>query len=83
MAVGHEPIHEVAGLHFIEVWVDTPVEECERRDPKGLYERARRGEISDMTGVNAAYEVPERPELVASAAPGSEALLEAIGGLLP
>ncbi len=48
---------------FIEVFVDTPLEECERRDPKGLYERARKGEISHMTGISSPYEVPEEPEI--------------------
>ncbi len=48
---------------FIEVFVDTPLEECERRDPKGLYARARRGEIAHMTGLTSPYERPERPEI--------------------
>jgi adenylylsulfate kinase-like enzyme len=54
-------IHEASELEFLEVFVDTPVEECERRDPKGLYERARRGEIQDFTGVQAPYEAPQAP----------------------
>ena len=49
---------------FIEVFVDTPLEECERRDPKGLYARARRGEIPHMTGLTSPYESPENPEIV-------------------
>jgi len=48
---------------FVEVFVDTPVEECRRRDPKGLYARAGRGEISHMTGVSSPYEAPEDPEI--------------------
>jgi bifunctional enzyme CysN/CysC len=48
---------------FIEVFVDTPLEECERRDPKGLYARARKGEIAHMTGISSPYEVPEAPEI--------------------
>jgi bifunctional enzyme CysN/CysC len=48
---------------FIEVFVDTPLEECQRRDPKGLYARAKRGEISHMTGISSPYEAPESPEL--------------------
>jgi bifunctional enzyme CysN/CysC len=48
---------------FIEIFVDTPLEECERRDPKGLYARARKGEISHMTGISSPYEVPETPEI--------------------
>jgi bifunctional enzyme CysN/CysC len=55
--------HEQADLPFVEVFVDTPVEECERRDPKGLYARARAGEITGFTGVDAPYEAPEHPEL--------------------
>jgi bifunctional enzyme CysN/CysC len=57
-------MHEQAGLPFLEVWVDTPVEECERRDPKGLYARARAGDLPGFTGVDGAYEAPEEPELV-------------------
>jgi bifunctional enzyme CysN/CysC len=57
-------LHAVSGLPFIEVFVDTPVEECERRDPKGLYARARRGEITGFTGVDDPYEAPENAEVV-------------------
>jgi adenylylsulfate kinase-like enzyme len=46
--------------------VDTPLEVCEARDPKGLYKRARKGEIPNMTGINSAYEAPERPDVVVS-----------------
>lgn len=56
--------HQVRGVTFYEVFVDTPLEICEARDPKGLYAKARSGEIKDMTGVNAPYERPERPDLV-------------------
>ncbi|MDG2240246.1 MAG: sulfate adenylyltransferase subunit CysN [Longimicrobiales bacterium] len=48
---------------FIEVFVDTPLEECERRDSKGLYAKARKGEIEQMTGISSPYEVPENPEI--------------------
>jgi adenylylsulfate kinase len=48
---------------FIEVYVSTPLDECERRDVKGLYARARRGEIQNFTGISDPYEPPERPEL--------------------
>ena len=48
---------------FVEVFIDTPIEECERRDIKGLYKKARNGEIPNFTGVNAPYEVPEHPEV--------------------
>ena len=48
---------------FVEVFVDTPVAECARRDPKGLYARAYAGELSDFTGVDAPYEPPLEPDL--------------------
>ncbi|MGM0903858.1 MAG: adenylyl-sulfate kinase [Bacillota bacterium] len=48
---------------FIEVFVDCPLEECERRDPKQLYAKARAGEIKDFTGVDSPYEAPEQPEI--------------------
>ncbi|HEV2061245.1 MAG TPA: adenylyl-sulfate kinase [Solirubrobacteraceae bacterium] len=57
-------VHEEAGVPFLEVFVDTPVEECERRDPKGLYARARAGEIKGFTGVDDPYEAPEDAEVV-------------------
>ena len=50
--------------HFVEIHVATPLEECERRDAKGLYARARRGDIRDFAGINDAYEPPIAPELV-------------------
>jgi bifunctional enzyme CysN/CysC len=56
-------LHEAAGLPFIEVHVDTDVDECARRDPKGLYARARAGEIKGFTGVDAPYEPPENAEV--------------------
>ncbi|SDW35599.1 bifunctional enzyme CysN/CysC [Amycolatopsis xylanica] len=56
--------HEEAGLSFVEVFVDTPLEVCESRDPKGLYAKARKGEISDFTGINAPYEAPVSPDVV-------------------
>ena len=56
-------LHARDGLSFVEVFVNTPVEECERRDPKGLYAKARAGELKGFTGVDDPYEAPERPEL--------------------
>ncbi|THZ74160.1 adenylylsulfate kinase [Aureobasidium pullulans] len=50
-------------LPFIEVYVDISVEEAEKRDPKGLYKKARAGEIKDFTGISAPYEAPEKPEI--------------------
>jgi adenylylsulfate kinase-like enzyme len=55
--------HDARGLRFIEVWVSTPLEECERRDTKGLYAKARAGEIPDFTGIGQPYEEPESPDL--------------------
>ena len=49
--------------NFVEIYVATPLDECERRDVKGLYARARRGEIKNFTGIDDPYEPPERPEL--------------------
>jgi len=49
--------------NFIEIFVNTPLEECERRDVKGLYAKARAGEIKDFTGINAPYEAPEHPDV--------------------
>ncbi len=55
--------HEAAGLELVEVFVDTPLSVCEARDPKGLYQKARAGQISGMTGLDAPYEAPESPDL--------------------
>ena len=52
---------------FVEVYVSTPLEECEKRDVKGLYKKARAGEIREMTGVDDPYEVPETPEITVDA----------------
>ena len=54
---------EIIGEDFIEVYVSTPLEECERRDVKGLYQKARRGELANFTGINSPYEVPEEPDI--------------------
>jgi adenylyl-sulfate kinase len=56
-------IHEAAGLPFHEIWVSTGLAECEQRDPKGLYARARAGELPGLTGVGDVYEIPESPDL--------------------
>ena len=50
------------GIDFIEVFVSAPLQVCEQRDPKGLYKKARAGEIKEFTGISAPYEVPENPE---------------------
>ncbi|MED3979462.1 adenylyl-sulfate kinase [Priestia megaterium] len=51
------------GNEFLEVYVECPLEECEKRDPKGLYKKARSGEIRDFTGIDSPYESPANPEL--------------------
>jgi len=56
---------EIAGdIDFVEVYVDTPIEVCEARDPKGLYKRARAGEIANFTGIDSPFEEPTQPELI-------------------
>ncbi|MGD8453729.1 MAG: adenylyl-sulfate kinase [Phycisphaerae bacterium] len=57
-------IHEEAGLPFVEVFVQASVEVCEKRDPKGLYEKARQGKIPEFTGISAPYEEPLKAEIV-------------------
>jgi bifunctional enzyme CysN/CysC len=64
-------LHDDAGLPFFEVFLDTSLEECERRDPKGLYARARAGQLPGFTGIDADYEAPPRPDLVLGAGSGS------------
>jgi len=53
----------LAGHRFVEVFVDTPLEICEQRDPKGLYKKARAGDIPHFTGISSPYEAPESPEI--------------------
>jgi bifunctional enzyme CysN/CysC len=63
-------VHDAAGLPFVEVFVDTPIELCEQRDPKGLYAKARAGEITGFTGIDDPYEAPLAAELVLTPAHG-------------
>jgi sulfate adenylyltransferase len=56
--------HMVGADHFVEVFVDTPLEICERRDSKGVYAKARSGEITGFTGIDDPYEAPEAPDIV-------------------
>ena len=56
-------LHEAANLKFVEVFVDCPLTEAERRDPKGLYKKARAGEIKNFTGIDDPYEAPTSPEI--------------------
>ncbi|RQH08631.1 adenylyl-sulfate kinase [Paraburkholderia dinghuensis] len=68
--ISPEPEHRTNARHivgaesFVEVFIDTPLHLCEMRDPKGLYKRARRGEIPQFTGIGAAYHPPVDPDLV-------------------
>src|SRR5262249_46327440 len=56
-------LHVAGNLRFIEIHLATPIETCEQRDPKGLYKKARAGQIPQFTGVSDPYEAPEKPEL--------------------
>ena len=71
--------HDRRGLPFLEVWVATTLEECERRDPKGLYARARAGELKGLTGVDDPYEPPESPDVVVR---GDEPAEDAVGRVI-
>lgn len=76
-------LHEEAGLPFYEVYVSTPLSVCEERDPKGLYKKARRGEIKGFTGIDGAYEPPEKPDLsVGSKGESVEACVAAVLDML-
>jgi bifunctional enzyme CysN/CysC len=61
-------LHEAAGLVFLEVFVDAPIDVCEARDPKGLYAKARAGELPGFTGIDDPYEAPVAPEVVIATA---------------
>jgi len=61
---------------FIEVFVNTPLEVCEERDPKGLYAKARKGELKGFTGIDDPYEIPDNPELILDGCRNPELLLE-------
>src|SRR5215213_7331291 len=71
------------GLPFLEIHVATSLDECERRDPKGLYARARAGEISGLTGVDDPYEPPEAPEVVVGLGDGVAADVVRVLAALP
>jgi adenylylsulfate kinase len=60
-------LHARDALPFVEVYMETPIETCERRDPKGLYKKARAGELTGFTGIDDPYEAPPRPELTLDA----------------
>jgi bifunctional enzyme CysN/CysC len=75
-------VHEEAGVPFYEVFCDTPIEDCEKRDPKGLYAKARAGEIEDFTGVSSPYEPPQHPDLRLSCNRSPEELAQQIVDLV-
>jgi bifunctional enzyme CysN/CysC len=77
---GARELHEQVDLDFIEAWVDTPLEECEKRDQSGLYARARAGELPGFTGIDAPYEAPERPDVLVH--PSHETIDAAVERLL-
>lgn len=72
--------HLEAGIPFLEVHVATPLEECERRDPKGLYAKARSGDLPGFTGIDDPYEEPEDPDLVLDTA--TQDVTACVDGLL-
>ncbi len=59
----NEVRNNIGGDNYVEIFVDTPLEVCEQRDTKGLYARARRGEVVGFTGIDDPYEAPQHPEL--------------------
>lgn len=78
-------LHEAAGLVFVEVFIDAPLDVCEERDPKGLYAKARAGEITGFTGVDDPYEPPATPDIVITTAttPPDRAADTIVASLLP
>ena len=76
-------LHAERGLPFYEIHVATSLDECERRDSKGLYARARAGELTGMTGIDDPYEEPAAPELVVDGTAPLEQSVAKVLGLLP
>ncbi len=76
-------VHERRGLAFFKIHIATSLEECERRDPKGLYARARKGELRGMTGVDDPYEPPSHPELTIIGGEPLEQAVERVLAALP
>ena len=74
--------HVAGGLAFSEVYVDTALEVCQQRDPKGLYAKAIAGEITGMTGMDAPYEAPSAPELHVDGTASLETLVASVLGLI-
>ena len=73
-------LHAAARLVFIEVFVDTPLQECQRRDPRGLYARAERREVANVTGVDDPYEPPDAPEVHVH--PGPETVEQCVSAVV-
>lgn len=63
-AIRQQAKNIIGTADFLEVFINTPLEECERRDVKGLYKKARAGEISDFTGISSPFEAPENPDVM-------------------
>ena len=76
-------VHERAGLPFHEIYVNTSLAECERRDPKGLYARARAGELTGLTGLDAPYEPPATPDLRVEPALALDEAVDRVIAILP
>lgn len=72
-------LHDRAGLPFVEVYLSASLEQCERRDTKGLYARARAGQLRSFTGVDDSYDVPQHPDVVVGPASAME---DAVGQVL-
>jgi len=81
-AKDRDRVRDRVGERFFEVFCDTPLEVCESRDPKGLYRRARAGEISGFTGIDDPYEAPEAPEMVVSPSSSPEESAAALCAML-
>jgi bifunctional enzyme CysN/CysC len=70
--------HDAGDLRFAEVYVDTPLDICQARDPKGLYAKAAAGQLTGMTGIDAPYEAPARPELHLDGAAAIDSLVKQV-----
>jgi len=75
-------VHADQGVEFLEIFVDTPLEDCERRDPKGLYAKARAGEITHFTGIDSPYQRPKNPDLRLTPEHGPDELADQVIELL-
>jgi bifunctional enzyme CysN/CysC len=75
-------VHTDQGVAFFEIFVDTPLEDCERRDPKGLYAKARAGEITHFTGIDSPYQRPKKPDLRLTPDRGPDELADQVIELL-